>query len=169
MKTCTSCKSLKPFSEFFKNPNTKDGFGSQCQTCDKAGRILKGRNKKQRLVDLLGGCCSKCGYKKSLNALQFHHHGDDKEFEVSSILRRGYENVLAEAKKCVLLCANCHAEEHETDLSALVYGGKIRSGTIAHGTVAGYKKCKPVCDACRLAWNTHCAIYRKSRKEKERL
>ena len=163
MKICTSCKSSLPFTEFFKNPNTVDGFGSQCRACDKAGRVLKGRDKKQRLVNELGGCCSKCGYKKSLNALQFHHHADDKEAVVSSLLRRNYEEALAEAKKCVLLCANCHAEEHATDLSSLVYGGKVRTTTIPHGTVAGYKKCKPVCDPCRLAWNAHCAVYRKAK------
>lgn len=166
MKTCTSCKTPRPLSEFFKNPNTKDGYGSQCRTCDKAGRVLKSRDKKRRLVDALGGCCSRCGYSKSLNALEFHHHADDKEFGVSELLKHTFESALAEAKKCILLCANCHAEEHETDLATLQYGGRVRGAPIPHGTAAGYKRCRPACDACRLAWNAHFAAYKMSRKAK---
>ena len=31
------------------------------------------RRRKQILVDMLGGKCENCGYKKSLRALSFHH------------------------------------------------------------------------------------------------
>jgi hypothetical protein len=53
-----------------------------------------------------------CGYDRSPAALQFHHV-DPKE-KVFSLSRRGVtialEAARAEAAKCVLLCANCHAE-----------------------------------------------------------
>jgi len=72
------------------------------------------RKRKEKLVKMLGGCCSKCGYKKSLAALSFHHiNPKDKLFDLSksgSILH-SWEEVLKEAKKCILLCLNCHAEE----------------------------------------------------------
>lgn len=156
MKNCTSCKRDLPFSYFHHNPNTKDEHGSQCKTCDKAGRILKGREKKRLLVKELGGCCLECGYSKSLNALHFHHLSDDKEFDVSQH-RLSYKKLLQEARKCVLLCANCHAEKHEIDVSSLFYGAKIRyiNNPVPHGTVAGYKRCRPSCDACRAAWNAY--------------
>lgn len=157
MKTCTSCKSTKGDSEFHKNPNTKDGLGSQCKTCDAAGRVFKTRDKKRRLVEAFGGCCSKCGYSNSLQALHFHHADNSKEVNVSSLMKRHFEKALDEAKKCTLLCANCHAEEHEIDLASISYGGKVRGGPIPHGTVAGYKRCRPSCNECREAWRKYCS------------
>ena len=74
-------------------------------------------NKRKRnkidLVNHFGGRCVRCGYDKSFAALQFHHKDDNKSFEVSdSGSTRSYESLLAEAEKCELICANCHAEEH---------------------------------------------------------
>lgn len=165
MKICSSCllDFESPEDFFYKNPNTKDGLGSQCNICDNNGRVFKNRDKKQRLVLALGGCCSKCGYAKSLRALQFHHPNDDKEHELSKLLKKKFETALVEAKKCVLLCANCHAEEHELNLDTLHYGGTVRGGPIPHGTVAGYKRCKPHCEKCKAAWNEYCKVYRKSK------
>lgn len=71
------------------------------------------RRRKQRLVELAGGCCQLCGYDKSLAALQFHHPNSDKEFNLSSPNTRKWEELVLEAEKCLLVCANCHAEEHE--------------------------------------------------------
>ena len=67
-----------------------------------------------------GGKCSRCGYDKCEAALQFHHlNPDEKEFTLSKINLNDsnftFETLLKEADKCILLCANCHAEEHYTD------------------------------------------------------
>lgn len=60
----------------------------------------------------------KCGYSKSNNALQFHHTDPNtKSFRLSANMGKGFEKLLAEAKKCVLLCANCHAEEHDESIT----------------------------------------------------
>ena len=82
----------------------------RCYTC----RCRQNSRKiKAKLVDELGGKCSSCGYDKSIAALDFHHTDPTKkEFGVSVKLRYGYTKVLSEAKKCVLLCKNCHAELH---------------------------------------------------------
>jgi hypothetical protein len=71
--------------------------------------------RKKDLVDLKGGCCQQCGYKESLDSLQFHHRDPaTKLFNVNgSQLTRAWANILAEAEKCDLLCANCHHAEHE--------------------------------------------------------
>lgn len=58
--------------------------------------------------------CAHCGYNTSARALQFHHT-DDKEFEISTYRARSWERLLIEIEKCILLCANCHAEEHDPD------------------------------------------------------
>jgi len=62
---------------------------------------------------MLGGKCVKCGYHKSLSALSFHHiNPKNKLFDLShnGNLMHDWEEVVAEAKKCILLRLNCHAE-----------------------------------------------------------
>lgn len=53
-----------------------------------------------------------CGYHRSVAALQFHHL--DPATKSFSLADRGYtrslDRVREEARKCVLLCANCHTE-----------------------------------------------------------
>lgn len=73
-------------------------------------------NKKARFKDSLGGKCQICGYDKYQGALHFHHvDPTQKKFGISdATARKKYpeEEVQAELKKCVLVCANCHAEIH---------------------------------------------------------
>ncbi len=78
------------------------------------------------MVELRGGECRVCGYKKCIAALEFHHRDPKtKVFELSkSNLLRRWDVVLAEAEKCDLLCANCHREMEE----------KLRLGELSQGT-----------------------------------
>jgi hypothetical protein len=70
------------------------------------------RRKKAKLVAEAGGRCVLCGYDRCLAALEFHHRDRrTKSFGLSLRgLTRSIEKCRAEAAKCVLLCANCHAE-----------------------------------------------------------
>ena len=71
------------------------------------------RRRKEYLVKMLGGHCSECGYNKSISALSFPHKDTKtKCFDISNNgnLMGEWEEVLEEAKKCKLLCLNCHAE-----------------------------------------------------------
>jgi hypothetical protein len=79
----------------------------------------RGASRKWQLIQMLGGCCSRCGYLANLGALEFHHAGDTKEFQLDmrAIANRSWKTVLVEAKKCELLCSNCHAEVHRPDLA----------------------------------------------------
>lgn len=86
-------------------------------TCEKCGKILKGRQtkfcstvckndyyqsyitqqarglkRKLALIQQLGGQCVFCGYKKNSSALDLHH--------------------VKPQDKCILLCRNCHSELH---------------------------------------------------------
>lgn len=156
MKKCTSCFKSFSLEMFHKNKGTLDGRGSQCKECDKNGKVSRGRERKKKLVDALGGCCSICGYSKSQNALHFHHVDKDKEEVVSRLLRHGFKKAEEESKKCIVLCANCHAEIHSTEDVPVVYGGNKNRSEIVHGTVAGYRKCSPnACLLCKKAWSEY--------------
>lgn len=68
---------------------------------------------KEQLVKEFGGKCKLCGYDKHLAALQFHHlDPKDKSFQISSGSNKGINQLREEAKKCILVCANCHAILH---------------------------------------------------------
>jgi hypothetical protein len=64
------------------------------------------------LVEEAGGRCQVCGYDRCIAALQFHHIDPaTKLFGLGSRgLAQALDKLRAEAAKCVLLCANCHAE-----------------------------------------------------------
>ncbi len=68
---------------------------------------------KIKLVEYKGGCCSKCGYNKSISVLQFHHlDTDEKDFTIGG-KSWSFERLKKEVDKCILVCANCHIEIHE--------------------------------------------------------
>lgn len=58
--------------------------------------------------------CSLCGYNKCRRALHYHHKIPNKK--VRDLSAKGkfknIEEFKKEVSKCVLLCANCHAEAH---------------------------------------------------------
>jgi len=77
--------------------------------------VSERRRRKEILVKMLGGHCVKCGYNHSVSALSFHHkRPETKKFHISSngCLMQDWDIVLEEARKCELLCLNCHAEHH---------------------------------------------------------
>ena len=133
-KRCRVCSEEKSLDQFSKNKSTKDGLRSECKACyniyfrqyfsnknkmDKQiDRVKKNKKEYRWRVDQykleLG--CSKCGYNKCVGALCFHHTDPkNKEFMISkatnaSISKEKFE---VELDKCILLCANCHAELEE--------------------------------------------------------
>ena len=84
----------------------------------------RGRERKRMLLKLKGGACELCGYNKNSAAMEFHHiNPENKLFQLDlrSLSNRKWNDVEAEARKCILLCSNCHAVYHhpECDLSEL--------------------------------------------------
>lgn len=99
-----------------RHGNTKfvlEGRGSyRCMKCRAEASARRRRKVKQILVEEAGGKCVICGYARCQRALQFHHLDPmAKQFHLG---HRGHCRSLArsraEARKCALLCANCHAE-----------------------------------------------------------
>jgi transposase len=84
----------------------------RCLECRKERVVARRRKVKALLVEEAGGCCLLCGYDRYTGALQFHHL-DPSEKSFGLGLRgvaRSLERCREEARKCVLLCENCHAE-----------------------------------------------------------
>lgn len=77
--------------------------------------ITQFRQKRKRdLITLYGGKCSLCGYDKSIKALEFHHiKPQDKKYALGTGNCHKLQDDLTEAKKCLLVCANCHREIHD--------------------------------------------------------
>lgn len=70
---------------------------------------------KGRLIKAFGSKCAVCSYDKCPSALQFHHlDPSQKETTISTMMStiKSWDKIVAEAKKCIMVCGNCHAEIH---------------------------------------------------------
>jgi len=90
-----------------------DGAGVyRCRRCRSEAVSRRRRRVKAILVQEAGGRCRICGYDRNMRALHFHHL--DPSHKRLSINAKGValalETLRREARKCVLLCSNCHAE-----------------------------------------------------------
>lgn len=87
-----------------------DGY-YRCPKC-RADSVIRRRARiRAEIIAEAGGCCALCGYSRNPAALQFHHlDRSTKEFTVRNGDTRSLARMRVEAAKCVLLCANCHAE-----------------------------------------------------------
>lgn len=73
------------------------------------------KKRKKDLASLFGGRCCICGFDAFQEALEFHHiDPSTKSFGLtdSNAVTKALEKQLEEARKCVLLCANCHRGVH---------------------------------------------------------
>ena len=116
VRACSACKEILSDDQFYVRG--RGGPSAECKTCTIKRVSAKHRESKQILVNALGGKCSVCDYNKSLNALTFHHKDPaTKSFGIANYLSAPLSELLAEASKCILLCSNCHAEEHDICMS----------------------------------------------------
>jgi hypothetical protein len=87
------------------------GARFRCGRCNTESVAARRRRIKEILVREAGGSCRLCGFDEYVGALQFHHL--DRAAKAFSLSRQGVTRSLdrarEEARKCVLLCANCHA------------------------------------------------------------
>jgi predicted HNH restriction endonuclease len=79
-------------------------------------QMNRSRKKKIKLIEYLGGACTKCGLKyngENACIFDFHHSDDSKKtFNLAPFTRKD-EDLLEESKKCLLVCANCHRMLHK--------------------------------------------------------
>lgn len=89
-----------------------EGNSYRCRKCIAKGVVKRRRKLKMMAIKYLGGKCCKCGYKKCIAALEFHHlDPSKKEFSLSARgMTRAWKIVKKELDKCILVCSNCHRE-----------------------------------------------------------
>jgi transposase len=107
----------------FVRYGASDAF--RCLLCRRRRVSDRRRRVKTILVAEAGSRCQICGYDRSPAALHFHHL-DPAEKSFGLALRgltRSLDRCRAEASKCVLVCANCHAEV-EAGLARVPFSGE---------------------------------------------
>lgn len=118
-KICSKCGRELPLNRFESGRN-------QCRDCRNARRKElrdanpekhreeSARRQKNQTIWLqsLKKECLICGEKESV-CLDFHHiDPKEKSFTIGKHQSLGKEKLLAEIKKCVCLCSNCHRKVH---------------------------------------------------------
>jgi transposase len=84
----------------------------RCRRCRGEAVARRRRKMKAILIAEAGGGCAICGYDRHPGALAFHHLDPaQKRLEINAKgVALSLNTLRDEARKCVLLCANCHAE-----------------------------------------------------------
>ena len=136
-KICTKCNMEFPI-ELFKIKNKRTGLRlSECPECNKTSKkesyykhFEKNKNKINErnrafrdkrnifLKNKKSSGCIICG-EQDHACLDFHHvNGDDKQYNISSIISNlSIKEIEEEMDKCVVLCANCHRKLHFYNLT----------------------------------------------------
>jgi len=90
---------------------TRRGKWRRCIKCNREHTAAHRKKIKDALLSEFGEACVLCGYGKCKRNLHFHHvDKDGKCFGVMNRTVTSIPKLLQEARKCVLLCANCHGE-----------------------------------------------------------
>lgn len=129
MRTCTKCFLKKPEEEFGWKNRLIGKRHAVCKECTKKRSndwyydnkerqvenvrqnniYYRERNKEYILDYLSTHPCTRCG-ETDVVVLEFHHVRGQKEADITAMMGRGFplEKIIAEIKKCDVVCANCH-------------------------------------------------------------
>lgn len=137
MKTCPKCKITKTTVEFWASNHTAKNSGTKiaewCISCRTAKRLYeqsyyhsnlkrkkavvtratevrksKKQNKKALLAELKSVPCKDCGKTYPPYVMDFDHVRGAKSFNISYSEILETNKILEEAKKCDVVCSNCH-------------------------------------------------------------
>lgn len=132
---------------------------------------IRAIERKLYLIDLRGGKCERCGYKKNLAAFEFHHKNPlekDNQLDMRKLSNSSMEYILKEFDKCLVYCANCHREVHCPDLS--IDKARKRVSEFRDATKIIIRAGKPKCVDCGVQINytytrcTDCKIINNRKK-----
>ena len=116
-------KSLKKVAKYFNTTYDTirkyvptETLIQKVKTKTKSESVVEWRQRQKiKLIEYKGGCCEKCGYNKSISALQFHHLNPyEKDFTIGGS-SYSFEKLKIEVDKCIMVCSNCHIEIHEEE------------------------------------------------------
>jgi len=122
-RKCKECNLTKPLTEFHTAGTIKGikYFRHKCKPCYQHGKSHRRHFNREWLINYKSSLsCMHCGYSKAthdsfkVQALEFHHHKNDKTYIVSDMVHRGMsiKKIIKEISKCMVLCSRCHVEEH---------------------------------------------------------
>jgi hypothetical protein len=131
------CSEFKPDDDYHRSSRRagwRDSAGvyrqSRCKRCQSDDRIRHGRDRAAWVgrIKVESGC-SRCGYNKHSEALDFHHIGP-KSISVSTAALAGasLRRIMKEIKQCIVLCANCHRVEHAEQRRVSFVGNRQHNG-----------------------------------------
>jgi hypothetical protein len=136
-----TCKKICADCGVELTPPYRRYFGARCRLCYSAyrrkykhvwrqsdsGQAYMNRQKKQHaeyrlntkksvLQSFNSTCCSQCGESRIV-CLDFHHIAGKKEHNITAMIDNHHPlpAIIEEAKKCIVLCSNCHRAEHWGD------------------------------------------------------
>lgn len=116
---CIHCGDWKPATDFYKHRSGKPLRDTRCKSCNHAAKRAHDREKRaqNRIIAMEatgGSACVACGESDPI-VMHFHHLDPaTKADSVARLIRNTADvgRIVAEASKCVLLCANCHLRVH---------------------------------------------------------
>lgn len=84
---------------------------------DMRNRQKNRRAKKQKVIEYMGSKCRNCGYDRNMAVLELHHPNGDKDYRGTRYVSWSWKRIMEEViPKTILLCTNCHREEHNPTL-----------------------------------------------------
>lgn len=123
LKACSTCKKVKPLDAFNRRSTAKDGRQWACRDCNREYHLLnwdrhmdrirarkaslRRLNREQIWAYLCAHPCVDCGLADPV-VLEFDHLGDKKGDVGRMRYHYEWKTVLAEIRKCEVVCANCH-------------------------------------------------------------
>jgi hypothetical protein len=118
--------------------------GWRCKRCVGEAVTRRKQKVKQILVQEAGGRCVRCGYDSCVLNLVFHHiDPSTKRLSMSMETGRSLAEFREEARKCVLLCANCHGEVEAGERAKAAPGSQPGAVRPRRGTrPAGVRWCR---------------------------
>lgn len=102
--SCIHCGETDP-TKFWPKMKTR------CRTCHGKDIAQRLRDTRNAAIQLKGGKCERCGYDRCNAALEFHHL-DPTQKDPLGLRKTSLKVLMKEVDKCILLCSNCHKEEH---------------------------------------------------------
>lgn len=84
-----------------------------CGKCHNQYTKERYREKRDKVLEYMGGKCVSCGFDKFKSSLDIHHISPkEKDINFSSYRGWSWDRIKEEVDKCVLLCKNCHSAYH---------------------------------------------------------
>ena len=133
-KACSKCGKEKALKDFAKNATRKDGLQPYCREChseftkqnyreNKKAYVDRAMAKKKEMISLINSLkdkpCADCEKTYPPWVMDFDHKYG-KEICVSNLRNHGStKRILAETKKCDVVCSNCHRERTHQRLALL--------------------------------------------------